>query len=501
MNATSLSPAMQDPMLRDRAEREAERLLEALKREVLAEAREVGVLRRELKVTVPASVISDHMAHNYDELMHDAVVPGFRKGRAPRALVEKRFGGDVRESLKSALLGQSFFAAVEKAKLDVLGDPLFQIAGDTGAKLMDLGEALDHIKLPDKGDFTYACEVELRPEVELPELKGIEVKTPNVQITDEMVNDHIERQLKIRGRYEPIAAAADSEDIVIADVVLFCGDEKVKTEDNVQLGIRPTRLDGIALLKLDKALKGAKAGDTRSTDCEIPNDYERTDLRGKPARFDFTIHEVKRLTPETRAEYIKGMGFANEDDLLKFVHDELEEERDRLTERAKSEQVLAYLLESCKLELPEGLSARQTDRAVVRRVIELQQRGMPISEIDARIDELRTSAVAQVQRDLKLGFVLDKVAEKLEVRVTDEEVNSEIARIARLYNRRFDRVRDDLQKQGLLPQLAEQIRHDKCVTLLLKDAKFVAAAEVAPAAAKAKAKPRKKAKDDAAEST
>src|SRR5207247_2428890 len=114
-----------------------------------------------------------------------------------------------------------------------------------------------------------------------------------------------------------------------------------------------------------------------------------------------------------------------------------------------------------------------TDRAVMRKVIELSQAGIPNHEIEARIDELRTSAKDVVARDLKLEFLLEKVAEKLEVEVTAEEVKTEIARIGRGYNQRFDRVRDDLQKRGLLPQLAEQIRQDKCVRILLKDAKIV----------------------------
>jgi len=99
-----------------------------------------------------------------------------------------------------------------------------------------------------------------------------------------------------------------------------------------------------------------------------------------------------------------------------------------------------------------------------------------------------------VNRDLKLDFILDKVAEQLEVGVTDEEVNTEIARMARLYNRRFDRVRDDLQKRGLLVQLAEQIRQDKCVQLLLQDAKIVEAAPKKKAAKPKAAKKKKKKK-------
>jgi trigger factor len=142
-----------------------------------------------------------------------------------------------------------------------------------------------------------------------------------------------------------------------------------------------------------------------------------------------------------------------------------------MIERAKRAQVEAFLLEKTSLELPEKLSARQIDRAVVRRMIELRQRGVPEDEVLARADALRSSAKEDVTRELKLGFILEKAAEKLEIEVTDEEVNTAIAAMARRYNRRFDRVRDELQQQGLLSQLAERIRQDKTVSMLLEKAK------------------------------
>jgi len=485
----------------EKAQAESERLLEELKSAVKTETKDIGVLRKELRITVPAKTIADHMEHNYDELVHEAFVPGFRQGRAPRRLIEKRFGSEVRESLTSSIVGQSYFAATENEKLDVLGDPLFVIPMDDGVKLMDIGEALQHIKLPEAGDFVYACEVELKPTFTLPELKGIQIKTPEIEITDEMVTDQILRRRKIRGRMELISdGAAERDDQLVADVTLTVDGQEVKREENVALGVRPTRLDGIPLLALDEVLAGVKPGDTRTTDCQIGDDYERADLRGKAGQFTFNVHEVKRLVPEPLESFLQAWGYENEQVAREDVRAELASERNQLVERAKKAQVEDYLLKNTTLDLPEHFSARQTDRAVMRRVIELQRRGVPIPDIEARIDELRTSARAEVANELKLGFILEKVAEQLDVHVNDEEVNTEIARIAQLYNRRFDRVRDDLQARGLLTQLVDQIRDNKCVAILLEQAQFVAAtADKDEESAKPKKKSTRKKKDSAAE--
>ncbi len=460
--------------LLERDEEHREKFFDELKQKVRAESRDVGTLRKELQVTVPDELIHNRLDKDYDEIRSDVVLPGFRKGRAPLALVQKRFGSSVRDSVKTNILGQSFYAACQNEKLEVLGDPLFKVETPKGVKLMDLGEALPHIHLPDKGDFTFVCEIEVKPTFELPKLEGIEIKAPDVEVTDEMARKEIERQCRIRGRYEPVTdAAADAEDMLVADVTLRSGDEVVKTESNLQLGVRPARLDGIQLEKLTDVLKGARSGESRSIDCVIPDDYERPDLRGKPGRFEFKIHEIKRTRPITVAALLEATGYESEPELMKYIRSELEAERDRLIRRAEKAQVCDYLLKNTVLDLPENVSARMTDRAVMRRVVDLQQQGVPQDAIEAQIDDLRTGARDEATRDLKLEFIFEKIAQKMRVFVTDEEVNSEIARIARLYNQRFDRVRDELRTRGLLPQLVEAIRQEKCTAALLESAQVI----------------------------
>lgn len=499
MSIPGLATGVETPEMMERAEREAERLKVELKEKVKSEVTDIGTLRKAMVVTVPGEVIRQHFDHNYDEIRGDVALPGFRKGRAPKKLIRRRFSSDVRNSLKTSIIGQSFVSAVENNDLKVLGDPLFRVSKDEQVKLVDFNEAFAALELPEDADFVYTCEFEIKPTFELPELKGIEIKSPIVNIGDDTIAQFIERQLQIRGKYEPVAegGAAAKDDMLIANVLLSADGKEVKREDNVQLGIRATRLDGIPLMELGEQLEGVKVGETRQAGCTFPDDYERVDLRGKAGEFSFSVNEIKRMVPLTIEQYREQIGAADDADVKKVAMEELEAERDRLVLQAKKQQVLEYLLNSTKLVLPEQLSARHTDRAVMRRVIELQQNGVPAGEIEAHIDELRTSAAESVQRSLKLEFILEKVAEKLEVGLSIEEVNAEIARMARLYNQRFDRVRDDLQNRGLLPQLAEQIRQDKCVNIILRDAKVVevAADEKSEKADKGEkdAKPKKKA--------
>lgn len=454
------------------AEEEVERLSGILKEKLEVELEDIGTLRRRMRVRVPAEVIDGEFRHNFDKLRHDVVLPGFRKGRAPLALVQKRYGPEVRESLKSSLIAQAWHTAVEREGLEVVGEPLFRIDVDGAVRLMDFEEALGHIELKEGRDLSFECELEVKPQFELPDLENIEITLPAIEITDAMIDEQIERQCKVRGRIEPINEPADDpEDIIIADVRLLVDDQEIKSEQNVELGLRPTRLDGIPLENLPEVLKGVQSGQTRTCECTIPDDYERADLRGKPGTFEFTVHEIKRLVPISPQELAEQMGAESLEELRDWIREDMRYERDRMLRKAKKDAVCDWLIEHTTLDVPEQLSARLTDRAVTRKVIELQQVGVPMTEIEATIDQLRTTARDEAIRELKLDFILEKVAEKLDVSVTDEEVNSEIARIAELYNRRFDRVRDDLQARGLLPRLAETIFQEKCLALLAEKAR------------------------------
>jgi len=473
MAIPGMTTGTEDKEMLDRAEESAANLLEDLKSKVQTTIKDIGTLRKEMQVTVPVQVITDRLDKDFNEMRGDAVLPGFRKGKAPMALLRRKFNSEVLGTLKTSVIGQSYFAAVEKEKLEVLGDPLFRVETGGGVKLAEFNEAVPLLAFSETKDFSYTCEIEIKPAFELPELKGIAVKRPQITLGEKDVEEYLERQRKIRGHYHMVEGrGADGDDMIIADVKLTLGGETIKEEANVQLGVRATRLDGIPLMNLGETLKGAKSGDTKIETCTIPDDYERADLRGKEGQFEFKIHEVKELHAVELKDLVEQFGCSTEAELQEVVKDELEAERDRLVARAQREQIYDYLLNRISFELPEHLSARQTDRAVARRVIELQQSGIPTNEIENRIDELRTSARSDVARGLRLEFILEKIAQQLGVRVNEEELNTEVARIARLYRQRFDRIRDDLHARGLLGHLAEQIRQDKCVALLLRDAQI-----------------------------
>lgn len=455
-------------------------LKETLKSVIKVKVADAGVLRKTLTVTVPRESLQSEFDKEYKELLTEATVPGFRKGRAPRRLIEKRFGRDVNDQVQTRILSNAYLAAVEREDMKVLGDPLVWIrakdkSGEEKEQLADMQAALSSLKIPDDGDFEFRCEVEVKPEFELPKLEKVPVSKPSLEISDDDVSVQIDRLRARRGSFAPTAEgdAVQADDLLVCDMRMTVDGAEIKTAENVRFAARAQMLEGAIVSDFGQKMAGAKVGESRTVDGPLPDDYATADLRGKTAKFELKVQEIKRLQlPPLDASFLESMGFDKESDFRDYVRTTMQSQLGEEIRRGMQEQVRRYLLEHTKIEVPEGLSSRQAERIASRRRVELARQGVPDDEIEKHADEMMTGARAQAATELKLFFILDKIAEKWEIDVTEEELNSQIASIARSYNRRFDRVRDELTQNNGLTMLYLEIRDEKCIDRILESAEI-----------------------------
>jgi trigger factor len=488
---------------------EEEQAMAKLKEAITVEREEIGSLRVKLTVTVPRETLDERLGEQFAELKRDADVPGFRRGHAPMQLVEKRFGADVGDQLKSQLLSSGYLAAVEKEELKTLGDPLFWMKVKeerTGEdfktqtveteKLLPFDKALDTFKMPKEGSLTFACEVELKPDFELPKLEKIPVSRPALTIDDDDVDAELKRLCMTRGTFVPVEeGGVEADDMLYADMKMSVDGETIASEDNFDLAARDVTVQGVQLTGFGDAVVGKEVDQQVTFEAEVQDDHENIDIRGKTAKFEFTLREIKRFeVPSVDAEFLSTVGFDSEDELRKVIRANLEARLDGMLGRAMREQIGEYLVEKTEFEIPEGLSQRQAERAVARRMIEMLQAGLPQAEVEKSLDEMRAKARDQVVRDLKLYFILEKIADEREVDVPEERINAAIAEIARQSNKRFDRVRDELSKGDGLSTLYLQLRDEQVLELLLADAEITETERPKKKSPKKKAAKKKKAK-------
>ena len=425
--------------------------------EVAVEVADAGTLKKKVTITVPAALIDAKREEMFGELNTSAQVPGFRIGRAPRRLLVKRFGKEVDRDVRNAVLGESIGAGLEKSGLKVLGEP-------------DLD--LDAIELPESGDMTYDMEVEVAPEFALPELKGIEVTKPSDEVTDERIDDAIERLRLSNVRYEPTDDAAAEQDAVEVDATIS-GEDIEETKSSATLRVAPGQIEGLPLVDLGTVLAGKKAGETATTSVTVPAVHPNEAWQGKEVTVDLAIQEVRRrVLPELNDEYAEQLGYESLAELREGFAGRMKAQVLGEAQRAMREQINEYLLANVDFELPEGVATRHAERMLQRRYIDLLQMGLPREQVDERMTEIQASVNEQSQRDLKLSFILQKVADEREIEVTDEEVNARVAQMAAMYRRRPERLRQELESDGTISQVQVAIREEKVAAGLLADAQI-----------------------------
>jgi len=469
---------------------EEKKQMAKLKDAIRVEKEDLGGLRMKLTVTVPRETVDERLGDQFMELKRESLIPGFRKGHAPMKLIEKRFGNEVGDELKGKLLGSGYLAAVEKEDIKPLGDPQIwiktkekRVSEDHVSKevevdrLVGFESALEHVRLPKEGPFTFACELELKPQFELPSLEKIPVEKPVISISDDDVEKEIKNLRKMRGTFQPVEEGeVEADDLIYVSMKMTVDGDVITQEDNFDMAARDINVEGVRLEGFGDAVVGKKVGDAFTFEATVPQDHQDADLRGKKATFDLKILEIKRLSlPDLNEAFLSSLGMESEAELREAIKGNLEDQIDRNTSRMMQEQIGDYLIEKTNIEIPEGLSQRQTERSVDRRRMEMLQLGMPATEVDKAVDEMRSAARDQVLRDLKLFFVLEKIADDLEIDIREEEINGAIAQIAARSGKRFDRVRDELSKGDGLGTLYMRIRDQKVLDRLLEDAEVTEA--------------------------
>jgi len=418
---------------------------------------DVGTLRKKVTVEVPRELIDSKFDENFGELAKTAQVPGFRIGRAPRQLIEKRFGRDVKEQVRLTLIGQSVEQALQQSELKTIGEPDFDP---------------EKIEMPDEGPMSFSFEVEVRPEFDLPELKGIAITKPSPQVTDKDVADRIEAMRWNQAQLQPApeGAAVKENDRLKVDLELQLPD-KEPAQRSVTLDVHAQSIDGIPFPDLVEQLKGLRVGETKRIEQTIPDDYTDEALRGKQAVLTVTVKEIHQWQlPQVDQQFLSRAGFADRNELESYIRTELESQKGRQVRQAMQDQVRRYLLEKTQFELPQDLANRQSARALIRRVYDLMQLGIPRVLIEKRMDEIRATAHEEVVNDLKIQFIVEKIAELLDIDVSDEEVNGAIAQLAINAGRRPERVREEMIKEGTYESVRAAIKETKVINKLLEDA-------------------------------
>lgn len=421
---------------------------------------ERSACERHVTVGISREDIERYFDNEFSELMTTAQVPGFRTGRAPRKLIETRFRKDVADRVKSSLLMDSIGQVSDSEDLSPISEPDFDF---------------EAIELPDEGAMTFEFDLEVRPEFEVPQWKGLKIQRPVRDFTDEDVDREFEQVLSRFGQLTPKDGPATSGDYITTNLsFVHNGQTLSHAEEEViriraSLSFRDGTIDGF-----DKLMEGVKAGDKVSAEATLTDDAPNHALRGETVTAEFEILEVKELElPELTPEFLSMIGdFESEADLRDAVRDNLTRQLEYQQHRRAREQVTAALTVAADWELPPGLLDRQSEREMSRAVMELQRSGFGEDEIRAYENQLRQNSREETSRALKEHFILERIAEDQDIDADESDYDAEVALIAMQSGETPRRVRSRLEKSGTMDALRNQIIERKVIDLILAEATF-----------------------------
>jgi len=420
---------------------------------------DIGPCKKHVRVKVPRSDIDHFSDEAVTEVVKTATVPGFRAGRVPAALAKRRFKTEISDSVRQRVLMQSLEQLADENSLDPINEPDFDV---------------ESLVIPDEGDFQYEFDVEVRPEFEIPNYGGLKIERPVREVSDADVSAYFKRYISQYGTLVDQTEPAEAGDYVVASIEFSRDGGSYRKIPSVDLQVKPTiRFRDAEITQFDQLMTGSTPGAIKTVDVVISNEAEQIEMRGEKLTATFVVGEVKRMQlPELNGAFYERIGYTDEQELRDEIHGMLQRQITFDQRQACRRQVLEKITESASWELPESLVNKQTENALRREVLEMQQAGFTSQQILARENELRQRSVSSTRQALKEHFVLDRIATHEKIEVSPIDIESEINMMAVQRGESPRRVRARLQKSGVIENLEAQIRERKAVDFILRSAQF-----------------------------
>ena len=392
----------------------------------------------------------------YAKCRKDIMLPGFRKGKAPRKMVESMYGATVfYEDAVNEIFPEIYTTAIVDQQLKAVGSP-----------------SVSNMDTPDEGGVVLTIETELYPEVTLGQYKGIEVPKREVKVEESEVDAEVNRMAERNARIETVDRAAQMGDTVVIDFEGFEGGKPFqggKAEDySLTLG------SGSFIPGFEEALVGAVAGEERDVNVTFPENYAK-ELAGKPAVFKCKVHEVKEsIKPELDDEFAKDVSeFDTLDALKNDIRECFTKSREEQNERAFESSAVQLAAANMTCNVPACMIDEQVDHQIEQFAYQLQSQGMKMEDytkmIGGDLSSLRQSMRPMAEQTVRSDILLSEIARAENLEVTDEEVEEELKKLAEQYQMELDKVKAAVDtaavKSDLMGKKAAKIITDNAVAV------------------------------------
>ena len=414
-----------------------------------------------LTIEVSAEELEKAIQGAYQKQKNRINIPGFRKGKAPRKMIEKMYGtGVFYEDAANALIPEAYSKALDECEEIIVSQP-----------------SIDVVQLESGKPFIFTAEVALKPEVTLGEYKGLEVPKADLEVTEDEIAGELRKEQEENSRVLDVddRAVADGDKVTL-DFEGFVDGEAFEGGKGTDYPL--TIGSGSFIPGFEEQLVGANIGEEKEVNVTFPEDYQAAELAGKPAVFKCTVKkiEVKEL-PELDDEFAKDVSeFDTLEEYKADIKKNLEEKKADAAKRAKEDAAVDKAIENAQMDIPEAMLQTQCRQMLDDFSRRMQSQGLSMDQYfqftgmtaEKMMEDMKPQALKRIQTRL----VLEKVAEVENIQPTEEEVNEEISKMAEAYKMEADKLKELLGEREL-EQMKKDMAVQKAVTVIADAAKEV----------------------------
>ena len=400
-----------------------------------------------LTVEVPAEEVEAALQNAYLKNRKQISVPGFRKGKVPRQMIEKMYGPEVfYDDAANALIQKAYPQAADECELEIVSRP-----------------AVDIVQLEKGKPFIFTAEVAVKPEVTLGQYKGIEVEKVDTTATDEEVAAELDKEREANSRTITVEdRAVQDGDMTVIDFEGFVDGEAFEGGKGTDYPL--TIGSGAFIPGFEEKLVGAEIGKEVEVDVTFPEEYHAKELAGKPAVFKCTVKEIKvKELPELDDDFAQDVSdFDTLEEYKADVRKKVEEKKAADAKAKKEDAVIEKIIEGATMEIPDAMVETQAERMVDEFAQRLQMQGLSMEQymqftggnVQAMVEQSKPQALKRIQSRL----VLDAVVAAENLTATDEEVDAELGRMAEQYKMETEKLKEMFAEEDL-----KSIRDDLAV--------------------------------------
>ena len=413
-----------------------------------------------LRIELPPEEVSKEWDEIAGSFARFAKIPGYRPGKAPRRVIEAKFRKQIQDELTKKLVSKSYHDAIAQKQL----------------RVVSLTNVED-VQFGDDKSMRFSATVVTAPEFDLPEYKNIPVQLPETKVSAEEIDLALERlreqaadfvDIPERGLQMEDFAVVDFEGLVDGNPISQVAPQASKNLHGGKkfwLRLTPDNF----LPGFGEQMLGLKPGESRNVTVDFPADFAVNELAGKQATYNVTVREIKERVLPPLDDTFAGKLAANKtlDELRHILEHDLEHEKEHEVERIKESQIVKYLHEQTKFDLPPSLLRNETRRALGELVQRNRERGVPDEMLKDKEKELVEGAAGLAAHRLKTKFILQRVAEHENLQVSREDLDQRVRQEAARYNVSVDKMRKELDEHDGLNTLAEQVLLGKTLDFLM----------------------------------